>query len=222
MNNLIKFNKKIQDFKYILSFDLAKRVTGYSLVDVVKKKIMLAGIIDTTPAGEFVWEYFYNEINKILDQSRNVTNFSDILILKEKMPTQNGRFSTIATLQGLAQAHAIFDLAITHRGFSIYDYDGVHATVVKTYFKSLLDIEKPQKEDIAKYIQEQYKDFDLSKYTLDVTDSIAVTLALIGRKWNMDIIEEIKLLKKEQKKAKTKNKIKKISNKIEYLESLKI
>ena len=42
-------------------------------------------------------------------------------------------------------------------------------------------------------------DFDFSQYPFDVTDSLGVTLTLIGKKWNSDIVEKIRELKKEQK-----------------------
>lgn len=223
---MIKFTKSIREYQYVLSFDLAKRLTGYSLLDIKNDKVILVGTIDTGECKEeFIWDYFYNQISQVVDHclfeiGREKEGL--LFVTKEKLPNQNGRFSTIETLQSLAQTHVIFDLAIYHKGIEIYDYDGIHSVSVKAYFKSLLDIEKPQKEDIAKFIKQKYNDFDFSKYSLDVTDSIAVSLTLINRKYNNDITEEIKILRKEVKSAKSNNKIEKIENKILLLESFKI
>lgn len=226
MSNIIKFKEPLSSYQYILSFDLAKNISGYSLVDIVNDKIISTGIINTNHnQNSFLWDYFYDEIKKTIRECLKLigeNNLDKIFIVKEKLPSQNGRFSTIDTLQTLAKTHAIFDLAATHTGIDIYDYDGVHATTVKAYFKSLLDIEKPQKEDIANYIKNKYKDFDFKDSTLDVTDSVGVTLTLINKKWNFDICEKISSLKKEKKSAKSSNKIKRIEDEISNLESLKV
>lgn len=222
---MIKFNKKLSQFSYVLSFDLAKRISGYTLYDINKGIILLAGVLDTSKQkDDFIWDYFYNQIIIIIDRCKDIIglkNESSLFVIKERLPNQNGRFSTIETLQGLAQAHVVFDLALCHSGVDIYDYDGVHSTSVKSYFKKLTNCEKPQKEDIANYLKQKYKNFDFSKYPLDVTDSLAVTLTLLNKKWNSDIAEKIRELKKEQKSAKTKAKITKLEEEIKSLEALK-
>ena len=86
----------------------------------------------------------------------------------------------------------------------------------------MIQIDKPQKEDIANYIKNKYADFQFDEYPLDVTDSIAVTLTLLNKKWNSDIVEKNKELKKEQKTAKARIKIEKLDSDIDFLESLKI
>ena len=217
---MIKFTKPLSDYSYILSFDLAKRLSGYTLYDIKKDKVILAGTIDTTKnKDEYIWSYFYNAVTDVIS---SLDNKSNVFIVKERLPNQNGRFSTIDTLQGLAQAHAVFDLAVVHSGIEVYDYEGIHATSVKAYFKNLTDCEKPQKEDIAEYLKQRFSDFDFSQYPFDVTDSLAVTLTLIDKKWNLDVAERIKELKKEQKSAKSENKIARLKDEIIRLESLKI
>jgi len=222
---MIKFIKPFSQFSYILSFDLAKRVSGYTLYDIINDKVLLAGVVDTTKTkDECIWNYFYSQIMMIVEKCISLIgdqNRDYLFITKEKLPNQNGKFSTIDTLQGLAQTHAVFDLAIIHADIQTYDFEGVHSTSVKAYFKSVTDCEKPQKEDIAKYIKQTYSDFDFSGYPLDVTDSLGVTLTLVNRKWNNDILEKIRELKKEQKSAKTKAKITKLAEEIKFLESLK-
>ena len=223
---MLKFFKKISDYSYVLSFDIAKKVSGYSLYDIDNDCVVLAGIVDTSKHSEdFIWDYFYNQIIKIIDKCKELVgpeNEAAIFVTKERLPSQNGRFSTIETLQGLAQAHAVFDLAVCHSCTEVYDYEGIHATSVKAYFKKLINCEKPQKEDIANYLQRLYPNFDFSKYPFDVTDSLGVTLTLLGKKWDSDIIEKVRELKKERKSAKTKAKITKLESEIEALEALKI
>ena len=218
---IVKYNTKITNYNYVLSFDIAKRLTGYSLLDIKEDKIVEAGTIDTTHADCMIWQYFYDELNTIFNHIKK-TYSGEFFVTKEKLPNQNGRFSTIETLQGLAQAHAIFDLACATSNVDVYDYDGVHSVSVKAYFKELTNIDKPQKEDIAKYIEIRYSDFNLDSFPLDVTDSIAVTITLIGKKYNNDILSEIKNKKKELKAAKSENKKNKIKNEIESLIELKL
>ena len=222
---MVKFTKKLSQFSYILSFDLAKRVSGYSLYDINKNIVLAAGVLDTSKnKDDFIWGYFYSQVIKIIEKCKEIIgpeNEDGLFVVKERLPSQNGRFSTIETLQGLAQAHSIFDLAVNQCCVEVYDYDGVHATSVKSHFKKLTGSDKPQKEDIAEYCKQRYVDFDFSQYPFDVTDSLGVTLTLIGKKWNSDIVEKIRELKKEQKSAKTEVKITKLEDEIKFLESLK-
>lgn len=219
---IVKFNRQISDYQYILSFDIAKRVTGYSLFDFQRNEVVNLGKIDLSNFnGECYWQEFYQRVINSVDEILNKYSISseDILVTKEKLPNQNGRFSTIETLQGLAQAHAVFDLAITHKGIDVYDYDGIHSVSVKSYFKTLTEIEKPQKEDIANYLIKKFN-IDKSDLIYDMTDSLAVTLTLIGKKYNADILEKIKEIKKEMRNAKTSKKISSCQEKIDSLNSM--
>ena len=141
---MVKFTKSLSQYAYILSFDLAKRCSGYSLLDIVNDKVLLAGTVDTSKIkDEFIWDCFYYEIKNVANKCIDIVgakNKRSILVTKEKLPNQNGRFSTIETLQGLAQAHAIFDLAINHVGLDVYDYSGIHSVTIKSYFKTLTSI----------------------------------------------------------------------------------
>ena len=42
---MVKFNKSINEYDYILSFDLAKHNTGYSLYSLSDKTVILSGMI---------------------------------------------------------------------------------------------------------------------------------------------------------------------------------
>ena len=222
----IKFQKPLSDYRYLLSFDLAKKISGWSLLDFKNNNLLLAGVIDTNkmPPSNMIWDYFSGQIIKVVDRCLDKIDMRDtsaILVTKEQLPVQNGRFSTIATLQSLAQVHAIFDLSIFQSGLDIYDDAGIHSVAVKAYFRKLLDIQSPQKEDIAKYIYQKYNAYDFSGLSLDVTDSIGVSLTLLNKKWNSDIQSEIAEIKKEIKSAKAPNKIARLQDEIERLQSLK-
>ena len=223
---MIKFQKPLSDYKYILSFDLAKKVSGYSLLDLQKNEILLAGIIDTgkMSSNDFIWDYFYCQVTRIIDrclEKIGENNRDALLVTKEQLPIQNGRFSTISTLQSLAQVHAVFDLAVFQSDVAVYDDLGVHSVAVKAYFKKVLNIATPQKEDIAKYVYQKYKSYDFSNLPLDVTDSIGVTLTLVNKKWNSDIQTEITGLKREIKSAKAQNKKNRLQEEIKRLDSLR-
>ena len=42
---MVKFNKSINEYDYVLSFDLAKHNTGYSLYSLSDKTVILSGMI---------------------------------------------------------------------------------------------------------------------------------------------------------------------------------
>ena len=222
----IKFKKSLSDYKYLLSFDLAKKISGWSLWDFKNDEILLTGIIDTgkMSALDMVWNYFSGQISSVVNRCLDRIPNADanlLLITKEQLPVQNGKFSTIATLQSLAQVHAVFDLTIFQLGVDTYDDLGIHSVAVKAYFRKLLDIQSPQKEDIANWIYQKYKTYNFSELPFDVTDSLGVGITLINKKWNADIQSEITQIKKEIKGAKAPSKITRLKEEIERLQSLK-
>lgn len=223
---MIKYNVKLSNYKYILSFDLAKNLTGYSLIDYTTHRVILAEIIDMSKhqCESFWYEYAKQiriAIGMCLNALPNASEKKYVLITKEKLPNQSGRFSSIEALQALAQCHAIFDAVIYDFGVDYYDFDGVHSVSVKAYFKHLTGIDKPTKEDICSYIS-KYFNYDFSKTTLDVTDSIAVAMTLVDVKYNKDLIEKIKELKKSLKQYKSAARIRQVQDEIARLQSLTI
>lgn len=223
---MIKYQKSLLDYKYIISFDLAKNLTGYSLIDYNDHRVLHAGVIDMSKSTcESFWYAYAAALRSALGQCLNALprplKKSEVFITKEKLPNQSGRFSSIEALQALAQCHAIFDLVVYDYGVDVYDFDGVHSVSVKAHFKHLTGIDKPSKEDIAQYISKQFC-FDISNYTLDVTDSIAVAMTLVDVKYNKDIDDRIKEIKKALKQYKSQNKINELNNDIALLSSLKI
>ena len=212
---MLKFRNRIQDYRYILSFDLAKQNTGWALVDIADSRVEKCGMVTLNDKAASPWTDIYDKIKSVIEDVKELCQKTNnrFFVLKEKLPNQAGRFTTIASLQGLAQVHAIWELACEKSGAEVYDYDGVHAVSVKAFFKRTYGVEKPQKEDISKFVCERYG-FDLLGQPLDITDAIACVQTLVEYKWNEDIKDKIKELKKEQKKYKTDKKKNEIAEEI--------
>ena len=204
---MVKYNCDLSNYDYILGFDLAKQKTGWALVNIKSNRVEMSGIIILNEKVDSVWLDIYDKITVVLeDVKRHCQNSGKkFFVLKEKLPNQAGKFTTIASLQGLAQVHAIWELACEKSGVEVYDFEGVHSVSVKAFFKRRYDVEKPQKEDIAKLVCENYC-FDIGDSPLDITDAIACVQTLVEYKWNEDIKDKIKELKKEQKNYKTEKK----------------
>lgn len=219
----VKFNRRLEDYDYIISFDLAKHKTGYSLVDFKNKTIPVSGII-ITEETEMPWEDFYSQLEARVGEI--VKDFgSSFFVLKERLPNQAGPRSTIAALQGLAMAHAIFNLFVAQHSLDYYDWEGVHSISVKSYYKNLTGLQKPQKIDIFRATKELYPRWEVpedNELSYDISDSIAVAQTLLGKKWNADINEEIRALNKEIKAAKSPKKIQRLQEEVDRLKNLKI
>lgn len=220
---MVKYNYNLSNYDYILSFDLAKQKTGWALVNIKSNKIEDFGMIVLDEKANSVWLNIYDKIVVVLESAKkHCQNLRKrFFVLKEKLPNQAGKFTTIASLQGLAQVHAIWELACEKSEVEIYDFDGVHSVSVKAFYKRKYGIKKPQKEDIAKLVYENYC-FDIGNNPLDITDAIACVQTLTEYKWNEDIKDKIKELKKEQKNYKTDKKKNQIAEEIQRLERLEV
>lgn len=214
----MKFQKKINDFNKILSFDLAKRKTGWSLISIKNKLILDCGVIETSEVNP--WESLYSAFSEIIE--KYAINGELTLITKERLPNQAGRYTTINSLQELAKVHAIFDLCCQTHNSLIYDFDGVHSKSVKSHFEKLTNITNPTKEDIANVINLEYENVIGKDMNLDITDSIAVSITLLDHKWNSDIDKQISELKKEIKKYKTEKKKNELLSEIDRIQMLKV
>lgn len=220
-----KFKEKIDCYDYIIGFDLALHKTGVSIYNIKKKRFTQYDMIISKGTGE---EIFYDLYEKIKEYIWNFwhKDGGHILVIKEALPAQCGKFTTVKTLQQLAKAHAALTIAVAelqkdmHKNICFYDDDGVHSVSVKSLF-STEECKKPTKTDIRNKIVEIYK-VDNSKLTDDISDSMAVIHTLINRKWNLDIQEEIKKIKKEIKSLKKESTIKERKEEIEFLSSIMI
>lgn len=214
----MKFQKSLYNFDKILSFDLAKRKTGWSLIESKNRKILDCGVIETSEVNP--WESLYSAFSSIIE--KYAVNDELTLVTKERMPNQAGRYTTINSLQELAKTHAIFDLCCQINKANVYDMDGVHSKSVKSYFEKLTNITNPTKEDIANVIFSEYENVSCKNMNLDITDSIAVSITLIEHKWNADIDKQVSEIKKEIKKYKTEKKKNELLSEIERIQLLKV
>ena len=218
--NTIKFQRSITDYSHILAFDIAKHKTGWALLDIETKTISACGMI--AARSGFEWEDLYEQSSSVFDFVRREFG-SCFFVIKERLPNQAGRFSTIAALQGLAGAHSVFDLVCSHKGVDVYDADGIHSITVKAYFKSITGLEKPEKKDIANAVFDIVRyDGVVAKDEYDITDAAACAITLLAKKWNSDIVDQIKHLKSEQRKYKLEKKRLEVQNEIDRISGLKI
>lgn len=218
---MVKFNKSITDYRYVLAFDLAKHRTGYALVDIVNNVVVMSGLVDMDNGAEFPWSGIYSQFMDVIHAAKSIAGNNGFFVTKEKLPNQAGRFTTIASLQGLAQVHAIWELCCCHSEVEVYDCEGIHSVSVRAYIAHQTGIGKPTKEDVADYVGKKYG-FDGTSTALDVTDAVAVVDTLIGKKWDSDIDAEIKALKKQIKTYKTDKKKNELLTEIYRLKELKI
>lgn len=218
---MVKFNKHLTDYRYVLAFDLAKHRTGYALVDILNNVVAMSGLVDMDNDAEFPWSGIYSQFMDVIHTAKSIAGDDEFFVTKEKLPNQAGRFTTIASLQGLAQVHAIWELCCCHSGVGVYDCEGVHSVSVRAHIAHQTGIEKPTKEDVADYVSKKYG-FKGVSTALDVTDAIAVVDTLVDKKWNSDIDVEIKTLKKQIKTYKTDKKKNGLLAEIDRLKELKV
>lgn len=218
---MIQFNKKLDEISYIVGFDLALYRTGVCLYDVKKQKFINYQEIEVRKNSENPILDLYNKIKEYFKNVKLLLNSRNIMVVREALPQQCGIHSTINTLQQLAKAHAILDLCIAQNlGVDEYNESGVHTVSVKAFFRSEA-VPKPQKEDIRRALVDYYN-IDNNLLTDNISDAMAVVHILVHQKWNKDIDEEIKNIKKEIKKLKRQNAIEGKNQEIERLKGLKI
>lgn len=215
-----RFQKRLTDYKYALVCDLAQYESGFALLEVSTNALIEMRQISISktslePTGE-MYEQFDQMITDILDKYQ--IDSEDLLIIKEQMPVNCGPHSTAQTLQALAAAHAVFNICIYCRKLNSYS-NGIHSISVKTYFKKLLGIEKPQKDDIRAAVC-RYYDIDPETVTRDESDAIGLWFCLCGAKWNKDITEQIKAVKKHRKTLSAKKAIQECNDEMERLGGL--
>lgn len=150
------------------------------------------------------WLSYHTELTKIFTK---FSSWGQFLVLKERMPMQNGRFSSIGALQALAQCHAIFDLVAAQNNAILYDTSGVPAVSEKALFRRLTGIEKVEKTDIRQWILYHTDNQLPQDVSLDITDSIAVTMTLYCHTAEQDILERARELKRKQKQLKSLKRI---------------
>ena len=220
----IKTKKSLQEFDYLIMFDLASKISGVCVWDIKNHRPYKIQKIEVNkekvelPAFEL-----YNKIDLLFLELGKEIDLSKVFVSKEAMPSQvHGGNSTIQTFVALARSHAILDYYMMEHGIPVYDYTGVYPISTHTYLKKILGKEKDykiQKTDIKDYVCEKY---GLQVETLDESDAVFLAQTLIESKWNKDIDDAIREQKRHKKTLKLSSAIKKVEEEITKLENLRL
>lgn len=220
---MIKLSKNIKEFKYLLTFDLASKNTGVCLFNLKENKPERVFMLRTKNKDKnFVLE-LYNLINDLFNNIYNLgIKKEEIFVSKEAMPSQlRGGSSTVQTFIALAKSHAVLDLYLDKNEINVYDYVGIYPATTHAYLKKVLNLDSKasvDKNDIQKYI---YDTFNFQTDTLDESDAVFLAITLINSKWNKDIDEEIKEVKRHKRTLKLEKAIRDCDERINFLENLK-
>ena len=222
----IKFKRHYNTFKYLLMFDLASRNTGVCLWDIEKNVPIGTKALSITGKGELpaaellsVLKAFFNDLRL----KYGIDIRKDILVVKEAMPTQlRGGSSTMQTFIALARSHCVLDTLLFENGISVYDYVGVYPITWHNLFKKMANLgkdDKVTKEVVYDYVISHYS-FD-HQLTLDESDAVFLCYTFFAVKWNNDLAEQIREVKRHRKTLKAPHAIKSCDLEISRLEGLK-
>lgn len=149
---------------------------------------------------------------------------SKVLVVKEAMPTQlRGGSSTVQTFVALARSHCVLDTFLYNNDIDTYDYVGIYPITWHNYFKKVIGVDKDFKVD-KKVVYDYNVEAYAIKYnlTLDESDAIFLCKTFVDIKWNNDIDEQIREVKRHKKTLKAPHAIKAADEEIERLKELKI
>lgn len=203
----IKLKRGLGEFKYLVMFDLASKVTGVCLWDIAAARpvrtdvLRVAGRIELPAAelGSLIDGYF-------ADLDKTGISLDQILVAKEAMPTQlRGGSSTVQTFLALARSHAILDYYLYSKGIATYDYVGVYPISTHSHLKKLRGWESSHpvdKTDIREFVTETYGLTDLS---LDESDAVFLAKTLVDVKWDNDVRDRIREVKRHMKELKAEH-----------------
>lgn len=219
----IKFKKSLSEYKYLVMFDLASKITGVCLWDIHNATPIKTDILKVTGKHELPVEELYELINNYFAElNKSGILLEEVLVYKEAMPTQlRGGSSTVQTFLALARSHAALDLFTYHNNIDIYDYTGVYPISTHAYLKKINGWDNKhsvEKTDINNYVKEKY---GFEKISFDESDAIFLAKTFIESKWDKDINEQIKEIKRHRKTLKLEYAIKACNNEISRLERLK-
>lgn len=219
----IKFKNSLSDYKYLIMFDLASRITGVCIWDIQYNIPLKTKVLKVDKDHELGAAALYSEIDNFFNslQTEGI-NLSDILVYKEAMPVQlRGGSSTVQTFIALAKSHAILDYYIYSHNIAMYDYVGVYPISTHAYLKHLMGWDnkhKVDKKDIQQYIQSIY---GLDNISFDESDAVFLAKTFIDIKWNKDLEEQIRAIKKHCKTLKAEHSINSCLTEINRLQGLK-
>lgn len=216
---MVKFNRPLTDFDVIVGIDLATYRTGVCVYNIKTRQMDQFFEVVVSKNSECKVASLFGQLNLMWENL--LTKYGKILVIIERLPQQCGVASTVATLQSLAKSHAIMELSVSQQfHVELYDEYGIHTTSVKSFFRTD-KCPKPQKEDLRRAMVEYYH-LDNDALTDNISDAMAVVHVLVHKRWNADIDDHIKEIKKEIKKLKAKNAISARQAEIERLLALKI
>lgn len=222
----IKLTKKIDDYNYLLMFDLASKNTGVCLWDLHYNRPLYTTCLkvkgeEELPSAELL--HILKNFFKYIISSFPIS-LKEILVVKEAMPTQlRGGSSTIQTFIAISRSHAILDTFLYEENIDTYDYTGIYPITWHNYFKKVCNLgkdDKVTKEAVNDYVKQQYSLID--DITLDETDAVFMCKTFIDIKWNADVQEGIREEKRHRKTLKAAHAINSCDKRIKALEGLKI
>ena len=219
----IKFNKSLSDYKYLIMFDLASRITGVCIWDIQNNIPIKTKVLKVDKDHELGAAALYDQIDTFFNSLRlEGINLNEVLVYKEAMPVQlRGGSSTVQTFIALAKSHAILDYYTYSHNIAVYDYVGVYPISTHAYLKHLMDWDnkhKVEKKDIQEYIKFIY---NLDNVSFDESDAIFLAKTFVDIKWNKDLDEQIRAIKKHSKTLKAEHSILACQNEINRLQGLK-
>lgn len=220
----IKFRHKLTDYKYLVMFDLASKNTGVCLWDIQNKAPVSTYKISVTETGLNKELDLYNALDEYFQHlfSQGILR-KDLLVSKEAMPTQlRGGSSTVQTFIALAKAHAVLNLYLARSEIPTYDSIGLYPASTHAYLRKLRGWDtstKVAKDDIKYYVIENYKVSD--NLSFDEYDAIFLALTFMNIKFNKDLEEAIKDIKRHKKTLKSPHAIASCDETIAFLNGLK-
>ena len=221
----IKFKESLKSYRYLVMFDLASRITGVCVYDLTNNTPKFTETIRVKNECELPAIELEQKIHEFLSQlpARLYTTKSQILVCKEAQPVQlRGGNSTISTFIALARSHAILDTYLFKNEWPTYDYTGVYPISWHAYFKKVVNAPKDFKVDKQVVRDYNMSTFGFKELSLDESDAIFLCKTFIEVKWNNDIDEQVREVKRHKKTLKAPHAIQAADDEIERLKQLKM
>ncbi len=215
----IKFLKNISQYSHLVMFDLASKTTGVCLYNIKDRTVEETRIIHVSGISDSNFYELYQLLDEYFAHLMNDLHIDtkDILVYKEAMPTQlRGSASTVQTFLALAKSHAVLEIYLYKNNIDIYDNIGVYPISTHSYLKKINNWDnkhKVEKKDIQQYVYNKYN----LELTSDEADAVFLAQTFLEVKYNKDINEEIKEVKKHMKTLKSENGRERCQDKIDFL-----
>lgn len=221
----IKFKHRIDEYDYLIMFDLASKVTGVCVWDIQNDCPYCTRVIRVKDGGELSFADLKEKISDFFRDIGKEIDLGKCFVSKEMMPTQiHGGSSTVQTFVALAKSHVILDVYCYENNIPCYDYKGVAPATTHAYYKHLMGLgikDKVTKEMVRDYLYEIFPE-KMKTTTLDETDAVFLAKTLHDVKWNNDIDEKVREEKRHRKGLKAAHAIAASDKEIERLKGLKL